>query len=682
MLWNKMKAVRVIDDHFAVGISDDAVIVAELVDSLRAFEVIRVAPVDFLPTDLKEFDTLLIVRAEDNRLSAYRIASLPDLECLWTVDPGIVFADFTFHEKSLYFSSWYDGLWRFTLDADNRAQFVDSSMVGILMTDLAIDNDTLYALDEYNGIARYALDGYDFGQFLDYLYVSFEASGFVRLDSIFLITQKTGGVVTGSFGRQGLGIIDTLADVGNPRQIYLTADELVFVEDRFVRVLNRSTLEVTNITEIKIGGFTGDMFIWKGREHLILPRDERGLIAFDLLNPYLPRSMLYRSGPVEDILVVDGRLITGGGANPIDVFSFDVDLTPQLNYTMYEDLTNVQALQNNGDTLIAYLADSNKIVFIVQSLDPDSFFIERSFYLDDTLAGELLWLDHKLDSVNVIMTVGRSRIQTYTISDSTIITAMEPWHFEGRITSILVHSNILFVATSRNQLSTHLITPDFELEQLSIENLTGPAYEMIWTDNRLLVPVYYDLAIYDMTDPRKPEVDTVINLPLTVLASDRTEETLCMVGPEGIGVMDMTGDYPELIAFGGEGGTMIDVDGDLLVASDGGSINIYNIAHTDQPNEPPILPTSFVTEQNYPNPFNTGTTIQYCLFTRSHVEIDVFNVLGQRVRTLVNADQSANSYEITWDGTNNRHQSVASGVYFYRVRAGDFVATRKMLLLK
>ena len=96
----------------------------------------------------------------------------------------------------------------------------------------------------------------------------------------------------------------------------------------------------------------------------------------------------------------------------------------------------------------------------------------------------------------------------------------------------------------------------------------------------------------------------------------------------------------------------------------------------------PTLPERFVLYQNYPNPFNAGTTIEYSLPRRSHVTIEVFNVLGQRVRLLVDREKSAGSYTITWDGTNHSGQLVASGVYLYRFQAGDHIETKKMQLLK
>jgi hypothetical protein len=94
------------------------------------------------------------------------------------------------------------------------------------------------------------------------------------------------------------------------------------------------------------------------------------------------------------------------------------------------------------------------------------------------------------------------------------------------------------------------------------------------------------------------------------------------------------------------------------------------------------VPATFSLEQNYPNPFNPSTVIAFGIPTNSHVRLTVFNLLGQEVQTLVDGNMSAGTHEVTWDGTNSSGSSVASGVYFYRVEAGQNVETRKMMLLK
>jgi len=89
------------------------------------------------------------------------------------------------------------------------------------------------------------------------------------------------------------------------------------------------------------------------------------------------------------------------------------------------------------------------------------------------------------------------------------------------------------------------------------------------------------------------------------------------------------------------------------------------------------LPTDFSLSQNYPNPFNPVTDIEFGLPSPCHVRLEVYNVVGQTVVTLVDGRREAGFYTVSWDGSN-----VASGVYLYRLTAGDYVQTRKMLLLK
>ena len=94
-------------------------------------------------------------------------------------------------------------------------------------------------------------------------------------------------------------------------------------------------------------------------------------------------------------------------------------------------------------------------------------------------------------------------------------------------------------------------------------------------------------------------------------------------------------------------------------------------------------PEAFSLADNFPNPFNPATTIQYALPTAADVELTVYNVVGQPVRTLVAEHQSAGRYVVEWDATNDSGRSLSSGMYFYRLQAGgEFREVKKMLLLR
>lgn len=94
------------------------------------------------------------------------------------------------------------------------------------------------------------------------------------------------------------------------------------------------------------------------------------------------------------------------------------------------------------------------------------------------------------------------------------------------------------------------------------------------------------------------------------------------------------------------------------------------------------LPRQFKLEQNYPNPFNPTTTICFSLPNGSDVRLDVYNIMGQRVATLVNEHLQAGEYSVTWDSRCADGQPVASGIYFYRIATEQFTTSRKMVLLK
>lgn len=94
------------------------------------------------------------------------------------------------------------------------------------------------------------------------------------------------------------------------------------------------------------------------------------------------------------------------------------------------------------------------------------------------------------------------------------------------------------------------------------------------------------------------------------------------------------------------------------------------------------LPDKFSVDQNYPNPFNPSTEISFALPNLSNVELSIYNILGQNVRVLVDEQMPAGNYTVTWDGRNSSGNTVASGVYFYRVTTQFGAETRKMLMLK
>ena len=118
-----------------------------------------------------------------------------------------------------------------------------------------------------------------------------------------------------------------------------------------------------------------------------------------------------------------------------------------------------------------------------------------------------------------------------------------------------------------------------------------------------------------------------------------------------------------------------------------GIVPIYNppgnldVKDDTRPNKTGI-PKTFNLSQNYPNPFNAETVISFALHKTSHVKLEIYNILGQKVMDLVDERVSAGYKKVVWDGKDNAGKTVASGVYLYQLKAGDFMEAKRMILLK
>lgn len=110
------------------------------------------------------------------------------------------------------------------------------------------------------------------------------------------------------------------------------------------------------------------------------------------------------------------------------------------------------------------------------------------------------------------------------------------------------------------------------------------------------------------------------------------------------------------------------------------SISVTVVVVSEKPK--PLLPDAFSLSQNYPNPFNPQTVIKYTLPEDCHVKLTIYNVLGQKVKTLVNQYQNAGYRMVHWDGRDDRNNEIPSGVYFYKMETPKYSDTKKMVLLR
>ena len=130
---------------------------------------------------------------------------------------------------------------------------------------------------------------------------------------------------------------------------------------------------------------------------------------------------------------------------------------------------------------------------------------------------------------------------------------------------------------------------------------------------------------------------------------------------------------------------IISTIGEPVIGTSGNSVNQIqsgfwyseDILTGVEKNDRNSIPKEFQLMQNYPNPFNPTTTIIFDLPKESHVTMKIYNILGQEVKTLINETKKPGSYHLNFNAS-----SLASGVYIYRIKAGEFTSTKKMMLIK
>jgi len=169
-------------------------------------------------------------------------------------------------------------------------------------------------------------------------------------------------------------------------------------------------------------------------------------------------------------------------------------------------------------------------------------------------------------------------------------------------------------------------------------------------------------------------------------------EVVYIYNEQGL-ITDVVGMLNEIVSnntgFNHPGEVAISTDRKYMFVSDQGNdrVQIY-ICKEEQVGVEPIfndtdrIPGRFTLFQNYPNPFNPSTTISYRISKTTPTKINIYNLFGQKVKTLVNEEQQPGVYKMIWDGTDNSGRMLSSGVYIYQLRAGGFLQTKKMVLIK
>jgi hypothetical protein len=250
------------------------------------------------------------------------------------------------------------------------------------------------------------------------------------------------------------------------------------------------------------------------------------------------------------------------------------------------------------------------------------------------------------DGDHAYVAAGTYGLKVYDVSDRANPGLLTTYGAGGSFDDVIVAGNLAYVAVP----DTGLLVMDVSVPSSPtvISRLIGAARptRLAYSFPYLLSASQLDtlLLAIDITDPFAPSI-------VTTFESGETRE--------------------------------LAVDGTTIARTDGtGSLELLRANFLRTPTGMHSVASPLVLRQNYPNPFNPYTTITYSLSLGSHVIVRIYDVKGRFVRTLVDGFRAADVHREVWDGRNAHSEPVASGVYFYRLTAGGFTMTKKMVLLK
>lgn len=675
-------------DSFLVSASPGGISVYKYQDDPGQFDFVNRIYFDMDTVDAKRFDTLLVLHGGDGQLHFFSIADLPDVRYLQSIHFDLPFDDFTINNNSLYVTAYFDGVLRFDITDLNQPQFADSSMKGILVTQIENDGNYLYVLDEYNGLLRYQFTGSGFGQFVDYLYVPLRAFAFTEIDSLFYLHTNDGKLLIGDFEQpHNMQIIDTISDVSQVVSLYATDSLLLVCNQRILTAIDRN--DFTNRTEydISINNPIGTLYTTGVDEYLVLPNLEGGMTIYDPRFDMASFNGLTNMGMINDMYIYNNRLFVSNTEEPIHTYTVETSGFTSYDFTIYEDLINTGNMQHNGDSLFSIYPEYDRLALFVNSYSSDSVFLENSISIAPAAVRGLYYNEEQIYDFTMLIVQHPFYLDIYTVSDSGYVLLANRWNFVADITSLAVKGTTAFITDTKNECSIYHIDSFFNRQLIKSISLADRIEKSVIYGDTLYLIDPDEFIILDISNPDSTDIDTTIATDRTIVDASLYKDYLYGVGYDGISVYGLSnGKLPELLTSGGLRGTTIAADSNVIAVSDETNLMLYYY-------HPPVFsnPGEIIVDdgigtdilsQNYPNPFNLETSISYNLPKRSMVELSVFNILGQEVRTLLHEPQDAGEHTVSWDGKNNGGETVTSGIYLYRIKTVDGIESKKMILMK
>jgi len=577
------------------------------------------------------------------------------------LDEGVHTVAVEAHEGYLYVADDFNGVLAYGLENPLKPSLLDEVLFLQPVTDLAVSAGRVYLANGNSGVVSYEVE---------------PPLNLTRLD-----TYQTAMRAVKTEARDGLiSAVDLLGDI---------------------YIFDPDTTEPRHVFQERGISDHFDIASRNDRDYIFFPDDSGGFEVLSIDEAVQPDQVWYYPGSslITSTALIGDFIMVAGMNDDVTVWRVERDLNPELVSTLSMAAKNsfVVAL----DSLLVVAENSlpqDSWVRLFNVLDPMGILnMKRNLIAwshvsdieveyNDSGTIELTTFGSEGTTLFTLETAGEKPEDFYAVLERTFVpskftqTAVE--RYGGYLyTYQKKGSGVIYDATD--------IGLNNELPKIGSFDASGGTYCIEVIDSLCYLGGGYGVQIRRMDGYQIGEKLAHIGSGYRVLdlQFDWVDSLMfAALGDEGVAIYDVAdiADPQLLCSISTHGySELVSMSGGKLAVADRYSVEVFDYSfYRDEP----ILPSRFSLAQNYPNPFNLSTKIEFAvpgdLNSRYNIELEIINILGQTVRTLVDARLSAGFYKYAWDGTDQSGREAASGVYFYRLSVDGFSTTRKMVFLK
>jgi hypothetical protein len=656
-LWNDIRAVVNIDSFLVCAFHDGVGVVNLNRDYIKK-KLYGGIEISGGPNRLMVFDSLMVVECDDRGISLVDVSDPMNMVDLGSFNPGQDVYDLAILGDYLYAAVEYNGVVRFDISDPQNIHFDDSSMAGISVTELAVYGSRLYALDSYNGVLIYEPDADDIGAPVSELLLPKQG---VSL-SVFRDTVYAGVRPNGY-------LVGDVADVYHPEYL---GERTSLIRGDVISQAGRGLVIANNINGFEliydgadsvdqvfsVKGISGYLavFTYLGHTHIAYPTAQRGFVAYDIEDPAwvdtdFPEFVYAYPGPITQVEFINSRLHVIGTNNWYEMYDVSDPGHPVRTGKMINPPWNPAGVVAKGDTL--FVADKNTNTFF-PALDRgvgDPEWVFPYFSVADSIARPHL-IPGYFTGRDLLYFFNDHHFNGTARNDSTVEPNIFRWSFATGISAAVVDGSLLYRVSDKEILYIYDIDYSYDLEEQGQIDLPDHVTDMVKVDS-LLYTLGSGLRTYNLSDPVEPQLVQADQSVGTGHELRVYGDRLFCATDYGIFVFDISQGIPSRLFSGGEAARTAAFDDQLIAASDGYSVKIYSMPLVDADDEPPLaIDFSLPRLRGFPNPFNPTITVIAENFRDGSgpIELDIFDVLGRRVRRLTLRADISGRDQVVWDG--------------------------------